>query len=52
VAVSLAVFIVAATVMAQDFWNEEGIQRFADINAVIANTIIVGALLAVAGLSL
>lgn len=52
VAVSLAVFIVAATVMAHDFWNEEGIQRFADINAVIANTIIVGALLAVAGLSL
>lgn len=51
VAITLAVFIVAATVMAHDFWNEEGMQRFADINAVIANTIIVGALLALAGLS-
>jgi putative oxidoreductase len=51
VAIALAVFIVAATVMAHDFWNEEGMQRFADINAVIANTIIVGALLTLAGLS-
>ena len=51
VAITLAVFIVAATVMAHDFWNEEGMQRFADINAVMANTIIVGALLALAGLS-
>jgi uncharacterized membrane protein YphA (DoxX/SURF4 family) len=42
---------VAATAMAHDFWNEDGMQRFADINAVIANTIIVGALLALAGLS-
>ena len=41
-----------ATVMAHDFWNEDGMQRFADINAVIANVIIVGALLALAGLSL
>src|SRR4029079_7820960 len=39
VAVALAIFIVAATVMAHDFWNEDGMQRFADINAVIANTI-------------
>ena len=38
--------------MAHDFWNEDGMQRFADINAVIANVIIVGALLALAGLSL
>ncbi|HSH63804.1 hypothetical protein [Methyloceanibacter sp.] len=52
VAVALAVFIAAATVMAHDFWNEVGMQRFADINAVIANVIIVGALLALAGLSL
>lgn len=51
VATMLAVFIVAATVMVHDFWNEEGMQRFADINAVIANTIIVGALVALAGLS-
>jgi putative oxidoreductase len=51
VAIALAVFIVAATMMAHDFWNEEGMQRFADINAVIANTIIVGALLTLAGLS-
>jgi putative oxidoreductase len=51
VAIALAVFIVVATVMAHDFWNEEGMQRFADINAVIANTIIVGALLTLAGLS-
>ena len=52
VAVALAVFIAAATVMAHDFWNADGMQRFADINAVIANVIIVGALLALAGLSL
>jgi len=52
VAIALAVFIAAATVMAHDFWNEDGIQRFTDINAVIANVIIVGALLALAGLSL
>jgi putative oxidoreductase len=51
VAIALAVFIVAATMMAHDFWNEEGMQRFADINAMIANTIIVGALLTLAGLS-
>jgi putative oxidoreductase len=51
VTIALAVFIVAATVMAHDFWNEEGMQRFADINAMIANTIIVGALLTLAGLS-
>ena len=38
--------------MAHDFWNEDGMQRFTDINAVIANVIIVGALLALAGLSL
>lgn len=50
-AVAIAIFIVAATVMAHDFWNEDGMQRFADINAVIANTIIVGALLTLAGLS-
>ena len=50
-AIAIAIFIVAATVMAHDFWNEEGMQRFADINAVIANTIIVGALLILAGLS-
>jgi putative oxidoreductase len=51
VAIALAVFIFAATLMAHDFWNEEGMQRFADINAVIANVIIVGALLALAALS-
>jgi putative oxidoreductase len=51
VTIALAVLIVAATVMAHDFWNEEGMQRFADINAMIANTIIVGALLTLAGLS-
>jgi putative oxidoreductase len=51
VTIALAVFIVAGTVMAHDFWNEEGMQRFADINAMIANTIIVGALLTLAGLS-
>jgi putative oxidoreductase len=50
-AIAIAIFVVAATVMAHDFWNEEGMQRFADINAVIANTIIVGALLTLAGLS-
>jgi hypothetical protein len=37
--------------MVHDFWNEEGEQRFADLNAVISNVIIVGALLALAGLS-
>jgi putative oxidoreductase len=51
VALALAVFIVAATLMVHDFWNEEGEQRFADLNAVISNVIIVGALLALAGLS-
>jgi putative oxidoreductase len=51
VAVALAIFIVAATLMVHDFWNEEGEQRFADLNAVISNVIIVGALLALAGLS-
>ncbi len=51
VAVALAVFIVAATLMVHDFWNEEGAQRFTDVNAVISNVIIVGALLALAGLS-
>jgi putative oxidoreductase len=51
VAVALAVFIVAATLMVHDFWNEEGAQRFTDVNAVISNVIIVGALLALAGLT-
>ena len=48
---ALAVFILAATLMVHDFWNEDGMQRFADINAAIANVIIIGALLALAGLS-
>lgn len=51
VAIALAIFIVAATLMVHDFWREEGAQRVADVNAVISNVIIVGALLALAGLS-
>ncbi len=51
VAIALAIFIVAATLMVHNFWREEGPQRVADINAVISNVIIVGALLALAGLS-
>jgi putative oxidoreductase len=51
VAIALAVFIVAATIMVHDFWNAEGMQRITDVNAVISNVIIVGALLGLAGLS-
>jgi putative oxidoreductase len=49
--VALAVFVVAATIMAHDFWNQEGMARAQDENAVISNAIIVGALLAIAGLA-
>jgi putative oxidoreductase len=46
----LAAFVVAATVMVHDFWNQEGPERATDINAVISNVIIVGALIVIAGL--
>ena len=49
VAVILAVFIVAATIMVHDFWNQEGMQRVQDQNTWVSNAIIVGALLAIAG---
>lgn len=51
VALLLAAFVVVATVMVHNFWTEDGAQRGADINAVISNVIIVGALIALAGLS-
>jgi putative oxidoreductase len=46
----LAAFVVAATVMVHDFWNAQGAERAVDTNAVISNVIIVGALVAVAGM--
>lgn len=52
VALLLAAFIVAATVMMHDFWNlPPGPARVADENAVITNVILVGALIAIAGLA-
>lgn len=52
VALLLAAFIVAATAMVHDFWNQPpGPERASNQNAVISNTIIVGALLAIAGLT-
>jgi len=51
VSLALAVFIVAATVMGHNFLREVGPARGGDINAVIANTIVVGGLLALAAAS-
>jgi putative oxidoreductase len=51
VALVLAVFVVAATLMVHRFWEERSPQRDQDINVVVSNAIIVGALLALAGLA-
>jgi putative oxidoreductase len=45
VALALAAFVVAATLMCHDFWRMGGPERMAEINHVVSNTIIVGALI-------
>ncbi len=48
VALLLALFVVAATIMVHDFWNQKGVARLQDENVVISNVIIVGGLLVLA----
>jgi putative oxidoreductase len=49
IAVILAVFVLAATILVHDFWNQEGMQKIQDQNTWLSNLIIIGALLAIAG---
>ena len=45
----MAVFVIAATLMVHDFWRQEGLMRVIDTNAVLANSLVVGGLLGLAG---
>ena len=48
VAIAMAVFVAAATVMVHDFWNGEGAARVNDENGAIANILLIAALLVTA----
>ncbi len=48
IAIAMAVFVVAATLMVHDIWNARGPQREKELNVILSNTIIVGGLLALA----
>jgi uncharacterized membrane protein YphA (DoxX/SURF4 family) len=48
----LALFVVAATLMAHDFWNLKGPQRSMEFGTALSHLIMVGGLVALAAASL
>ncbi len=52
VSIGLALFVVAATLMGHDFWNQKGPQRSMELGTAISHLIMVGGLLSLAAASL
>lgn len=48
VALAMAVFVVAATLMVHDFWNSSGARRSLEVNTVLTHGLVVGGLLLMA----